>query len=216
MGISEIDYSEFYAPAFSDPAEARKFVEDAENFKDQDPLPARIIHQAARMLWLADKMDDIAPERPALQVLFFLIAAEAVAKMVFGFSGQGKSREYVGKFFEEICDESHRQRLGAAYKRILPSSNFRRHSDLRVTREEAVNFLYDVRCDVVHEGQYFMTMPLKTSADSHLNAIVTVWDTKNQKEPEFGLSVFMTAAELRQIVLKGAVNGCRKAMKNRA
>ena len=49
-----------------------------------------------------------------IHLLFYLIAAEAVAKIVFGFKGEGKSKRHVQRFFGEICLEKHRDLLSRA------------------------------------------------------------------------------------------------------
>jgi len=147
------------------------------------------------MLWLADRMDDVARGRPALNILFFLIAAEAVAKLVFNFSGEGESRRYVHRFFRDICGESHRARLSQAFRLagFLPY-------------EKAVDFLYDVRCDVVHRGVYFMTSLLHATGTTPM---LTPWKHRGRT---VHLIAYITAAELRQIVLEGAVLGARRVI----
>src|SRR5882672_5603353 len=100
MHIAEIDYQTFFGSAFSTQEAASAFIECV----DKTPAkvsPAKIaLHQAARMLWLADQIEDVATGRPALQILFHLIAAEAVSKITVGFQGEGESRKHVRLFFE--------------------------------------------------------------------------------------------------------------------
>src|SRR5437867_2059191 len=114
-----------------------------------------VLHQAARMLWLADRIEEVARGRPALLILFYLIAAEAVAKLVVRFQGEGESRRHVHIFFEDICSPRHRDTLANAFGREVGVPP--------LTVHETVDLLYDVRCDVVHEGQYFtFTLPEPT------------------------------------------------------
>ena len=192
--VANIDFVEFYRLAFANQEGARRFVEEVEQLPPSRNTPKVALHQAARMLWLADRIEEVARGRPALQILFFLIAAEAVAKIVFGFKGEGKSRYYVHRFFAEICSQEHRDRLASAFSTVG-----RGHFSC----EETVNYLYDVRCDVVHEGMYF-GMNLKLPGD-------TV-DTLTQFSGR-SIIAHITAKDIRQIVLEGSVLGCRKLLK---
>lgn len=57
-----------------------------------------MIHQAARMLWLGDRMGEIAKGRPALRLLFHVIAPEAVAKLVNNFKAKGSRADTFDSF----------------------------------------------------------------------------------------------------------------------
>jgi hypothetical protein len=102
MHVARIDFQDFYRSAFRTPAQARAFLERAEATQIGGVSTAkRILHQAARMIWLGDQLHSVAASRPALQVLFYLIAAEASAKLLRGFVNEGQSRDHVRLFFEE-------------------------------------------------------------------------------------------------------------------
>lgn len=194
MHIADIDFAEFYAPAFTNHAEATTFVTTVESLNG--PVPAKIaLHQGARMLWLADCMEEVAAGRDALQILFYLIAAEAVAKIVFGFKGEGKSKHHVERFFGEICSDKHRAAL---------AESLERGPGYFLTWKEAVNKLYDVRCDVVHEGQY-LTFHLNREDEHRTFPVLADLE-------ELHLVAYMSAPGLRQIVLEGIVEGVRKRL----
>jgi hypothetical protein len=145
------------------------------------------------MLWLADRMDEVARGRDALQILFYLIAAEAVAKIVFCFNGEGESKKHVKLFFGQVCTEKHRALLSRAF--FQPLSGF-------VTWERAVEKLYEVRCDVVHEGRYFefnLRLPGST--------VPELTDASAQ-----GLEAYISSADLKQLVLEGVVEGVRRLL----
>jgi hypothetical protein len=145
------------------------------------------------MLWLADRMDEVACGRAALQILFYLIAAEAVAKIVLGFRGEGESKKHVKLFFSEICAQRHRELLSRAFSQT--QSSF-------LTWERAVEILYEARCDVVHEGRYFefnLRDPESTTPE-----LVTV--------PPWNLVAHISSLDLRQVVLEGVVEGVRRLL----
>jgi len=196
MHIADIDFAEFYAPAFPGLTDAKTFYASVNSLSG--PAPAKIaLHQGARMLWIADRIAEVAAGRDAFQILFYLIAAEAVAKIVFRFKGEGKSREHVKRFFGEICTDQHRTRLSQMFE-CQPSG--------WLTWDEAVDQLYDVRCDVVHQGQYFL-FSLKLFSSS----VSTLADPR----AELGsiIVAHLSLADLRQIVLEGIVEGVKKCLR---
>ena len=87
MHVASIDYPVFYRDAYPG-TRVSEFVACVEEIDISESKAKLVIHQAARMLWLADQIGVCARGRPALQILFHLIAAEAVAKIVFEFSGE--------------------------------------------------------------------------------------------------------------------------------
>lgn len=192
MHIADIEFAGFYASAFPSLADAQNFYASVKSL--DGPAPAKIaLHQGARMLWLADRMDDVAHGRSALQILFYLIAAEAVAKIFYGFEGEGQSRKHVMLFFSDICTEKHRELLSRAF--CQTPSGF-------LTWERTVEILYDARCDVVHEGRYFeFNLRLPHSTDPELVA-VSPWN----------LEAYISSLDLRQVVLEGVVEGVRRLL----
>lgn len=192
--VANINFEEFYAPAFPNGARAQAFVQCVESISAQQSKAKIVLHQAARMLWLADHVEPFARGRPALLILFYVIAAEAVAKLVKGFQAEGESKKHVRLFFEDICSPGHRSILADAFRRSTGGS--------ALTIRETVDLLYDVRCDVVHEGQYFiLTLP----EPSETSPLLTVYG---------GLSLIpkITAHQLRKIVLEGALLGAAQLL----
>lgn len=191
--IAEIDFADFFRGAFQNPLDAVPFVNQIEKIPASQSKAKVVIHQAARLLWLADRVDEVALGRPALLVMFYLIAAEAVAKMVFGFEGEGKSRHHVRLFFQDICSDQHRQQLGRA---------FLKRPGRCLTALEAVDLLYKVRCDVVHEWQYLEFM--LPDGPQMVPVISTVAGAIVEAR--------ISAGELRQIVLEGSLLGAARIL----
>jgi hypothetical protein len=193
LHIADIDYTAFFLPAFPNQEDAKAFVNSVEAISADVSKAKIILHQAARMLWLADRIEEVAAGRPALQVLFYLIAAELVAKIVFKFDGEGESRRYVRRFFEEVCSDQQQAVLKRAFKKDGAS----------LTLREAIDRLYDVRCDVVHEGMYFTFI-----LPAHKGGTPMLTLTKEQGS----VIAMMAIAELKQVVLEGAVLGARRLL----
>lgn len=105
-----------------------------------------ILYQARRLVSLADDIVKIRPGRESLQLLFLLICAEHVAKLADGFEDEGKSQHYVIKFFENFASTDDKDLLDRSFTDFdLHPLHWRR----------AIKTLYGVRCDVVHEGNYW-------------------------------------------------------------
>ena len=139
---------DFYATIFPSRCDAETFVKSLEALLPEDHRhPAKIMmHQTQRLLSLSDDIPRIRPGKQSLQLLFLIICAEYIAKMHDNFKGEGKSKYYIHRFFDQFVDE--------ADHRILANS-FSRHDDTLMELHEVVDILYSVRCDVVHEGQYW-------------------------------------------------------------
>jgi len=70
LHVAAIDFPAFYAEAAGGPDIARMFYESLSNAGSEVRLTAKLIlHQAGRMVWLADRIDAVARGRPALQII---------------------------------------------------------------------------------------------------------------------------------------------------
>lgn len=194
MHVANIDWADFFGPVFASIEASRAFVDCVEAIPAATSKAKIVMHQAARMLWLGDRIEEVAKGRPALQLPFQLIAAEAVAKLVNNFEGEGQSRKHVRLFFEDVCADSHRVTLGRAFSHA-PGGPF-------LSMRETVDFLYDIRCDVVHEGAYF-GLTLARPGDT------VRWLTPSGTG---SLIAEITIQQLRQIVLEGSIQGAVKLL----
>jgi hypothetical protein len=192
--IANLNFVELYSPCFSRTAEAEDFYSRVKAASPENNEPLVLFHQAARMVWLADRIDAVAAGRPAFQILFYLIAAELAAKTAFKFKGEGQSKLFVRRFFEDLCSDEAKLRLASAFSE--PPLGY------GLSLQQAVDFLYDIRCDVVHRGQYYvLSLPRE---DDDLPVFIP-----NRESP---LTTDLRILELRKIVLEGAIRGARKLL----
>jgi hypothetical protein len=134
---------EFYVPFFSSRDTATEFVAACEVRTAASEKAMLLMHQTQRLVSLADDIVKIRP-RDSLRVLFLLICAESVAKLHAGFNKEGGSRKYTQKFFTDFVCPEDKKRIEAGFI-----------DDRHLSLEAVVNHLYDIRCDVVHEGHYW-------------------------------------------------------------
>ena len=193
MHIAHINYAEVLESAFPDRDSADSYITSVERIADDPNIPATIVHQAARLLCLSDRVEEFAKGRPALQILFFIMAAEAVSKLFYKYQGQDHSKAYVNKFFNEFCTEKHRRLLSRAMKR----------DDTFMTTEDCVDFLYKIRCDVAHEGRYFhLSLPESTiPEDISLSQLQSVGSYIDDAR----VDSYISSGDLRQIIVEGSV-----------
>ena len=179
----------FYRPFFSTNDEAQNFVEACERLAPPDNVAKIIMHQGQRLVSISDDLPQIRPDHEALRLLFLTMCAENVAKLHDGFQGEGQSRAYVRRFFEAFLSDQDRDAL---------ASGFVDHSQPRMPSlglRGAVDMLYDIRCDVVHEGNY--------------------WGFSFQDGPTPMLNVdpdvisHITFDQFRAIVVRGCINAVR-------
>lgn len=149
MGIGDIErWLPFYEPFFPSAAEATAFVAPLEALRlGAAKHPAKIMmHQTQRLVSLSDDLPTIRQGNESLRLLFLLICAENTAKMADSYEGEGRSKAYVRNFFHWFLSQHEQRILRAAITR---------HDGVGLTLQEAVDTLYRVRCDVVHEGKYW-------------------------------------------------------------
>ncbi len=178
----------FYEPFFKDRQSAIQFVEQCENLSpDNANHVAKIMmHQTQRLVSIADDLPQIRPQREVLQLLFVLICAEHIAKLHDGFTDEGKSRYYVRHFFESFLCDADQKTIGNGF--IDNEDKLLRPLGLKKT----VDVLYDVRCDVVHEGNYW-----GLAFHDGRTPMVNV-------EPN--VNVFIKFIDVRNIVIRGCIH----------
>lgn len=191
--IAEIALWEYYLPVLNTKRDAEIFVAKAKEKLNS----SIIVHQCARMLYLADRIYQRG--RPAFDILFFIIIAEATAKIKFDYIGEGDSKKYTSKFFEDILNEEEKEKLKKSFvknRRV----EMEKENDKYLSLKEVIDLLYKVRCDIVHRGIYFDTIFLNNEHDDY-NTIFR-WKDKQYISPN------ISTDDLRKIILKGVIRAC--------
>ncbi|MDP1926222.1 MAG: hypothetical protein Q8K57_15745 [Thiobacillus sp.] len=138
---------DFYRPYFPDNETLRRFVVGCEQLKPDDPghRAKLMMHQGQLLLTIADAMGLVVSGREPLKLLFLLIASENISKLHDAYDGEGNSKHYVKRFFNEFCVPEDKLVITHGIERCGQESSL----------EDLIVILYDVRCDVVHEGTYW-------------------------------------------------------------
>jgi hypothetical protein len=176
----------FYEPFFDDLEPARRFVDNLERINDPEVRLHKakvMMHQTQRLVSLADDIVKLRTDRQSLQLLFLVICAENIAKLFDDFDEEGKSRAYVRKFFSMHVSSEDRSVL---------ERSFCTHDLEPLSVRELADCLYSVRCDVVHEGQYW-GFHFSDGDTPMLNL-----------SPE--VTVHLTYQQIRAIVVRGCIN----------
>ncbi|MBK5964686.1 hypothetical protein CCR95_11495 [Thiocystis minor] len=108
----------FYEQSFSNRRAAEVFVEELEGIDDPTMPRHRakiMMHQAQRLISLADDIIQVREGRESLQLLFVLICAENISKLFHNFNGEGQSRAYIRRFFSEFIAETDREKLESSF-----------------------------------------------------------------------------------------------------
>jgi hypothetical protein len=138
----------FYRAFFPSEEALRDFVEACEQLCPPRNTAKIMMHQIQRLVSIADDLPIIRPHDDSLRLLFLLMCAENIAKLHDEFKGQGQSRKFVQRFFEEFLETIDKDTLGVVF--VDNSRAQRRCLGLRAS----IDMLYDIRCDVVHKGNY--------------------------------------------------------------
>lgn len=187
---------DFYKPFFATPEAARSFVESLEKNKPSDPrYPATVMmHQAQRLISIADDIDVIRPEQYSLKLFFLVICTETMSKLFQRSPENCESRHAVRFFFDQFISDHNQEVLTSAFKKPYHPKS---------TIETVADCLYDVRADVVLEGKHW-EFKFKENGTPMLNL-----------DPEGNVYIVsIDYAELRHIHI--IVQGCIKAIQDYA
>lgn len=139
----------FFKPFFPTSAETEAWVARCEALAPPNNHAKIMMHQAQRLISIADDLPQIRRHAESLQLMFYMVCAEHLAKLHDKFDGEGRSREYVCRFFRNFVIGDDRNTLAAAF------TNHTDHLMRSLPFDRAVDMLYRIRCDVVHEGNYW-------------------------------------------------------------
>lgn len=180
---------DFYRPFFPTDDEVRAFVEACERLTPPDNVAKIMMHQGQRLVSISDDIPQIRPHDESLRLLFLMMCAENIAKVHDGFQGEGQSRAYVRRFFDNFLGADDKDALGSGFVDhslpLMPNLGLR----------GAVDMLYDVRCDVVHEGNYWGF----TFHDGQTPMLNVAPDVMSH----------ITLDQFRAIVVRGCINAVR-------
>lgn len=166
----------FYRPYFDSERLLSDFIETCEGLEPTDNRHrAKIMmHQGQRLISLSENASSLEAEKDPLKLFFLIVCAEAVAKLHADYKKEGQSKKFVRHFFHAFCtDEEQRALLkGIEICRATPDI------------DKVVDALYRVRCDVVHEGQYwgfsFVTAKNKSMITGRDGQVIRVTITYNE------------------------------------
>jgi len=111
-----------------------------------------------------------------------MICVEHISKLHDNFTSEGQSRRYVRRFFNTFLSPEDKQALGQKIS-VTPMN--------KLGIEGVIDLLYDVRCDVVHEGKYWSFYFLRPGLSELVNPNV---------------KVYLNLDDFRNIVVKGCIN----------
>lgn len=141
-------WQSFYLPFFDTTTAADHFIAACEAKAPPDLAAKIIMHQTQRLVSISDDLPCIRPHQEPLRLLFLLMCAENTSKLQQDFTGEGQSRAHVRRFFTEFLAAADRDSLAHGF------TDNGHHLLTHLGFDRAVNLLYDLRCDVVHEGNY--------------------------------------------------------------
>jgi len=186
------EWCNFYRPFFPTNIETEKFVNSCEEQLPTGNTSKIIMHQTQRLVSLADDLPKIRPARESLQILFLMICTETVAKLHKDYRGERDSKKHVWIFFTELISNVNKKQIADGFT----TTDFRPFG-----LKKTVELLYDVRCDVVHQGEYW-----------HLNLMSRADDTPcityHKKYGAF--TACISYEDIRGIIIRGAIEAAKR------
>ena len=192
------DWLDFYRAYFPDEEALKCFVGVCEQLDPDDRRHRAkvMMHQGKRLLTIADAMDSVVPGREPLKLLFLLIASENISKLHADYDGEGLSKFHVRKFFNDFCVPEDKSAIYGGIEKIGQKASL----------DDLISVLYDVRCDVVHEGTCWGFDFASPECPSVL--------TGRHSDPI--LRVRMSYQEFRDIVAKGIIVATQQVIRQHA
>lgn len=160
MKLDPDEWIEFFSEYIADHDVADVITEACSLQLGDDGFNARrIMLQTKRLVEISKAQSDVTINNDALKLMFLIILAENAAKLFFEFEGNGQSKAHVKKFFNDMATEGQRNFLNESITVGITPQGI----------DFASTFLYKVRCDVAHEGIYYLfdfceDIPLITNA----------------------------------------------------
>ncbi len=218
----------FFVPHFPTEEDAAAFVGECESInrgyrppeKLDDSTPKVMMHQTVRLITLSESIRTIRAAEP-LSLFFILVCAECVAKLLDHYGGERESRRYVKKFFDEHVLRDDKQKMEQSFQKMKRQVA----PPVYLKVAEVADLLYDIRCDVVHEGRYWgFSFPDGSRPGERR---LSPWHPKEkekhpkekekhpkEKEPASVVGVTISLQEVRDIVVRGCIEAVKKALKN--
>jgi len=186
----------FFAPYFPK-GEAKHFITSFNNANKMNAW--RAFNQTERLISLGEEIYRIKVSDP-LRLLFLIICAEAVAKLCKNYKKSGESYKYVKMFFKEYCKADKDCLQGCI---LIDIKKGDKKEKVPLSYDEVIRFLYDVRCDVIHEGRYW---------DFVFHSAAVNFTIGMNKQQIYYPKI--TYDKLRNIVVKGALNAIKECLSN--
>ncbi|MCX5814558.1 MAG: hypothetical protein NT178_18750 [Proteobacteria bacterium] len=189
------EWVSFFEPHFIDSHAAEHFVNRCELLTpSHSNHKAKIMmHQTQRLVSIADDIPILRPRRESLPLLFLMICVEHISKLHDSFADEGQSRKYVRRFFNQFLSQPDKEKLEASFL------DYNATPMVGLNLGKVVDLLYDLRCDVVHEGKYWTFF----FSDGR-TPIVNV-------DPD--VNVYLTLIDLGDIVVRGCINAIEDKLK---
>lgn len=183
---------QFYLPFFTDENETEAFIKQCEAKEERSK---KMINLLAWLVDIADKIGEVKPGRPSLQIVFLLTCAESNSKIKEIYTEEFKSREFTHKFFESIKEEDKQLILENITESNLLNTD--------ISFEDIIDILYNIRCETIHEGIYFHFC-FSNNEEFKTNR-VKKGKTPNNKI-EIGIQVGLTYKQFRDVIIRTGIN----------
>lgn len=142
-----------YRKEFNSLRQFRTFVQKV--FDDNTNRTNLVLNTGERLISFADHSDRLAKARPAFQIFFLVVCAEAIIRIIRGSPHhRGISESSVQTFFNTNLSAKDKQMLETRFSRSLADTRSRqRGTSLRI--DEIIQYFYRIRCEVAHAGVYW-------------------------------------------------------------
>ena len=199
------DLNNFLNPFFDSETDRKKFIKRC-------LIKLKTRRMLLRTQWyteIADGLNKVRSNRPALQIIFLMSLAEGVARLRTG-NNSVDSKKMIIAFFK-LTSAKDKKLLAQKFQRALVSI---KHHKLRFS--SAVNILYNIRNKAVHGDDFYSFSLLNEQRKkeyinggyTHYGVMTTGLLGKKRKR-RVSLDISLTYKELRNIIVRTALENIR-------
>lgn|GEM_PF-1475424 len=183
----------FYSPYFKSEDDLLHFVNSCEILDGSVNKAKVMMHQTQRLITAGDIMKGTDYDTDAMKLLFYIICTETIAKLYrdMGSRKTKESKSYVYDFFNNWTSENDRDLLtkGFTYK-----------YDKSLHFDEIIELLYQIRCDVVHEGRYW-----RFHFSQGCNHVINLVPKVEKLRPYSFVSISITIKDFRDVIVRNSI-----------
>jgi len=148
-----IAWRKFYRKEFNTLQEFRDFAQKC--LKSRNDKSHLVLTTGEDLIKLADQADKLVKGRPAFQIFFLVICAEAIYRILKNLPHKRNiSSKSVRHFCKVYFSSDDQKKFQKWFQRSLADEKIQA-TGTGMSIEEIIDYFYRIRCEIAHQGRYW-------------------------------------------------------------